>query len=220
MIFSPGVQPKRSLIVPTKFLKPPSIVHPRRISKMICSYGRKLKPPLIGLIKFPKLPSIVPPKATLQDDQQTWASAEAVLDRAHKVSEAALDRAAKDDLQTDLLLWKSAEAILDRAHKVSEAALDRQLKLDLQDDQQDWKTSENALDRAHDLAILDAKVRSRRRARNRSHRSPYLLFKIPMSPPTLFGMKMFNLFFFFHLSPFKLSANTFWRYPCPNNFSA
>ena len=90
-----------------------------------------------------------------------WKTAENVLDRAHAVAEAALDRAARSDLQDDQFDWKTAEAVLDRAHAVSESALDRAAKADLQDDQFDWKSAEAILDRAHQVseAALDRAAR-------------------------------------------------------------
>jgi hypothetical protein len=110
-----------SWIGPTKFLKPLWIVPISWPFKMISSYGHPLKKSSTVPTRFPKLPSIVPPGLALQDDQQTWASAEAVLNRALQVSEAALDRASKEGLQDDLLVWKAAQAVLDRAHQVSES---------------------------------------------------------------------------------------------------
>ena len=65
------------------------------------------------------------------EEYYLWQSAENALDRALQVSEAALDRALKDDMQADLLFWREAQAALDRAHKVSEAVLNRTHQVDL-----------------------------------------------------------------------------------------
>jgi hypothetical protein len=55
-----------------------------------------------------------------------------MLDRAHKVSEAALDRQLKLDLQDDQQDWKTSEAALDRAHQLAmlQAKSDREDELE------------------------------------------------------------------------------------------